>query len=899
MDKRYDSFCAVDPLFYDSLSSAPAQEFPAGDRPDGWRRQASEDWTIWAPAAGESRPQGWKVHVSATLGNAERVLATVRDYCVPRGLAFKHLRGPKLLLMRNSKYAARGASGKFVTIYPRDDAELATICAELAELLAGEPGPYILSDLRYGDGPVYVRYGSFSKRYCLRDGQVVPAIADASGALVPDRRDPVFHVPEWVTLPAFLEPHLAAREAVSTTQVPYKIERALHFSNGGGLYVGRDLRTDEVVVLKEARPGAGLDATGTDAVTRLRRERDMLLRLAGVPGIVRVHDSFTLGEHEFLALSYVTGEPLNKLLVQRHPLVEAPTRRADYTRWALGVHAQVARIIGDIHRAGVVYGDLHLFNVLVDDEDRVTLLDFEVARPVAEPGPPALRNQAFAAPRDRTGFAVDDYALACLRLALFLPLTSMLRLAPAKVTHLADIIAEHFPVPRAELDESVRVILGPRPAPPFETTDTRRRLADGITASASPVRTDRLFPGDIEQFRSGGVNLAHGAAGVLWALAETQMPVDPAHEQWLADRAHAPESGSRLGFHDGLHGVAWALHRLGRKDEAVALLDRCLAEPWRDLGSDLGGGLAGIGLNLAWFAGATGDHRYADAAAQVTDLVAARLRAAPPAATTSGGAHPWAGLHRGAAGPALLFLHRYEQTGDEAMLDLAARALRRDLCACVIRENGAMSVDEGWRTMPYLADGSVGIGLVIDRYLSHRADEQFTTASAAIRRAACFPFYVQPGLFAGRAGIVAYLAARVAAGLDEPGELRRQSGLLSWHLLPFGRHLAVPGNQLLRLSMDLATGSAGVLLARAMADDPALALPFLGPIPGRTAARAARSPVLGRTAARAAQSPVLGRTAAPAAPSPADAPDASPGPTDFRRAEETPSVHSHQIGETP
>ncbi|WP_306206437.1 class III lanthionine synthetase LanKC [Actinoplanes sp. RD1] len=848
MDKRYDSYCAVDPLFYDSLGAAVTQEYAGGELPAGWRRQVSDDWAIWAPGAAESRAQGWKVHISATLGNAERVLAAVRAYCVPRGLAFKHLRGPKLLLMRNSKYAARGASGKFVTIYPRDDAGLETICAELAELLAGEPGPYILSDLRYGDGPVYVRYGSFSKRYCLSDGQVVPAIADASGTLVPDRRDPVFHVPGWVTLPAFLEPHLAARNAVSTTEVPYRIERALHFSNGGGLYVARDLRTDQVVVLKEARPDAGLDATGTDAVARLRRERDMLLRLADVPGIVRAHDSFTLGDHEFLALGYVTGEPLNKLLVQRHPMVA--DGRTDYTRWALGVYAQVERTVRAIHRAGVVYGDLHLFNVLVDDEDRVTLLDFEVARPAGEPGPPALRNQAFAAPRDRTGYAVDDYALACLRLALFLPLTSMLRLAPAKVTHLADIIAEHFPVPRADLDESVRVILGSRPAPPFEITDTRRRLAAGITASATLVRTDRLFPGDIEQFRSGGVNFAHGAAGVLWALAETGMPVDPAHEQWLADRAHAPESGSRLGFHDGLHGVAYVLHRLGRKDEATALLDRCLAEPWHELGTDLSGGLAGLGLNLAWFAAATGDPRYAGAAEEITDLVASRLRAAPPPASTSGGANPYAGLHRGAAGPALLFLHRFEQTGDATLLDLAARALRRDLCACVIRENGAMSVDEGWRTMPYLADGSTGIGLVLDRYLSHRPDEQFTAASAAIRRAACSPFYVQPGLFAGRAGIVAYLAARVAAGLDAPEELRRQSGLLSWHLLPYGRNLAVPGNQLLRLSMDLATGSAGVLLARAMADDPALALPFLGP-------------------------------------------------TDFRRAEETPSVPTHENGDTP
>jgi hypothetical protein len=841
MDKRYDSYCAVDPLFYDSVTNTKAtiSEYAQGrSLPDGWQRDLHDDWTICGPAGDKLPDQGWKIHVSAGLGNAERVLDTVWTYCVARDLGFKFLRGPKMLLLRNSKYAARGSSGKFITVYPHDEAELARTCADLAGLLDGETGPYILSDLRYAAGPVYLRYGAFAARYCLSDdGDVVPALADPSGTLIPDRRDPVFHVPEWVRLPEFLVPHLEARNAVSTTEVPYRIEEALHFSNGGGLYAGRDTRTDAAVVLKEARPGAGLDATGTDAITRLRRERDALRDLADVPGIVRVHDDFALGDHEFLVLEHVAGTPLNKALVQRYPLVDADStadQRAKFTAWVLRVHGQIERIVRDIHRRGIVYGDLHLFNVLVDDDDRVTLLDFEVARPIGDAGPPALRNQAFAAPRDRTGFAVDEYALACMRLSLFLPLTSMLRLAPAKVTHLAGIIAERFPVPAEFLAEAVRVIAG-EPAPPSWSVpaDLPRRLAAGIVDSATPDRQDRLFPGDILQFHSGGVNLAHGAAGVLWALAECGFGRLPEHEQWLVDRIRKPESGSRLGFYDGLHGVAYALHRLGRPDEALDLLELCLAEPYEGLSPDLASGLAGIGLNLAWFAEQTGEQRLADEAEHVATLVAQRLEAAPPAAEISGGRHPRAGLNHGASGPALLFLRRYERSGDPALLDLAARALRRDLRTCVVRENGAMDVNEGWRTMPYLAEGSTGIGLVLDQYLRYRDDQEFRAASAAIRLAARSPFYAQPGLFAGRAGIIAYLAARVAhAAPDDPAraqdvaELDRQAGLLSWHVLPYRENLALPGNQLLRLSMDLATGTAGGLLALTMAADPAVSLPF-------------------------------------------------------------------------
>lgn len=223
MDERYDAYGAVDPLFHDSLTSAQSGQFRAAERPvpEGWEREPIGDWLMYGPQGASLPLQGWKIHISAYLDNAERVLDRVVAYCVPRDLSFKFLRGPRMLLMRNSKDAPRGGSGKFITIYPRDDAELELACKELAELLAGEPGPYILSDLRYGDGPVHVRYGGFVARYCRSaEGTLVLAIENADGVLVPDRRDPVFHVPEWVTLPDFLAPHLVARNATTTGDLP-------------------------------------------------------------------------------------------------------------------------------------------------------------------------------------------------------------------------------------------------------------------------------------------------------------------------------------------------------------------------------------------------------------------------------------------------------------------------------------------------------------------------------------------------------------------------------------------------------------------------------------------------------------------------------------------------------
>ena len=848
MEQEYQQFCMADPSFYDAMHSeeTAGASFATASRPlpDGWSLHEQDDWLVADPAVRQEIPlQGWKIHASATVDNADRVLDAIWDYCVPRGISFKFLRSSTALMARVSKYAPRGYSGKLVTIYPVDDEACQQILTELGSLLDGEASSYILSDLRWGKGPLYVRYGAFANRYAVDEsGEVVEAIEDDTGTLVPDRRDPVFRIPPWVTLPEFLTPHFAARNAVTMTELPYTVERVLHFSNGGGIYVGRDTRTGEQVVLKEGRPHAGLDAWGHDAVRRLVREYETLKRLEGIPGIPKVHDLFWIGEHRFLAMEYVEGDVLGKAIVLRYPLIDpaaGPERYAEFTDWAVNIHRQVANSIAAVHERGVVYGDLHLFNIVVRPDDTVALLDFEVTSTVEEAVRPGLGNPGFSAPRDVSGFDIDLYALACLRLALFLPMTNLLALHRIKARHFAEIIANYFPVAPEFMARAVDVIVPPgTPDLPTQrfTADAwpelRESLARSILASATPERDDRLFPGDPAQFGVGGLGLAHGAAGVLYALDVTGAGRHPEHEQWLLSRATNPPTGTRLGLYDGLHGVAFALDHLGHRQQALDVVDICLRENWTTIGSDLASGLAGFGLNLLHLAETTGEPGLHAAGLRAAELVAERLPELPVSAPDdpapiSGGGQPQAGLLRGRAGQALLLLRAYDETGDVAYLDRAELALRHDLYRCITRENGALEVNEGWRTMPYVDGGSVGIGMALDEFLARREDERFAEASRGARCAAESAMYILPGLFTGRAGILLYLAGRSPAG--DP-DVDRQVRNLSWHALPFGGGTAFPGTALLRLSMDLATGTAGVLLAlgAALHDQP-VGAPLLGP----------------------------------------------------------------------
>lgn len=319
---------------------------------------------------------------------------------------------------------------------------------------------------------------------------------------------------------------------------------------------------------------------------------------------------------------------------------------------------------------------------------------------------------------------------------------------------------------------------------------------------------------------------------MLYALSMAGYPAPPEHVDWLARHATTLAPGGALGLYDGLHGAAYALDHLGRRDTALDVLDICLRERWTDLGSDLSGGLAGIGLNLAHFAACTGEPALSEAAERTLDMVADRLGDVESVPTVSGGPHPYAGLLRGSSGAALLFLRAYERTGESGLLDLAGTALRQDLRRCTVLRDGSMHVNEDWRTMPYLLNGSLGIGMVLDDYLRHRPEEDLLVAAEQIRRAAGCPFVVQSGLFSGRAGLILYLSRRAGAEHAAREAAAEQISRLSWHAVRYQEHLAFPGEQLLRLSQDLATGGAGVLLAVAAAIDPNRAyLPFLAPTP--------------------------------------------------------------------
>ncbi|MFF7726669.1 class III lanthionine synthetase LanKC [Streptomyces sp. NPDC008001] len=844
----------ADPRFVETLDRIDdaAERFARADAPPppGWLRAERGGWVnVHRPEARLPR-QGWKIHASATAARAEHVIDTVWDYCTERGICFKFLRSPAVHRQVDSKQGPRTAGGKLVTVYPADTQELERTLTDLAALLRGVEGPYVLSDLRWGDGPLYVRYGGFRLAYCFSpEGEYVPAMEGPGGGLVPDVRGTSFRVPPWVEVPAFLAARMQeARKAGTPGGFPYRVEKALHFSNGGGVYRAVEKGSGRRVVLREARPHAGLDDSGTDAVARLDREHAVLRRLAGLGCVPRVYARTRHWEHHFLVEELVEGETLQEAVGRRHPLFRHGSGEdevAAYTQWACDVLGRIEKAVAELHGRGIVFGDLQPGNVIVRPDGSVCLVDFETAFETASPADedarPALGTPGFTASWARSGTAVDTYGLAALALALFCPLTPLLRFDAEKYAQLAGWAERRFPLPpgyaarlRADLAPPAGAAAATDDDPPDgsrwpeECTAGGRAaldsLREAILLSATPERQDRLFPGDVRQFDNQGASLAFGAAGVLHALhvtGHTDYAAFGDHVEWLV-RAAERTRWPRPGLYDGLAGVAYVLDELGRPEAAREVLARLDGTGLRGCGAGLFGGLAGIGLARLHFG-------EAEAAARLGARLAQALAGGKPLA----GKADAVGLTHGWSGPALLFTRLYATTGEASWLRHAETALARDLGRCAASPTGEVHVKEGERLLPTLDRGSAGIALALDTYVRHHEDVHFALLRDRMRDGLGTELLLSPGLLDGQAGLLYALAHLAGPGPALAAHLRS----LGLHCVRFKGRRAFAMDGLLRLSMDLATGTAGVLLAvhTALAGGPArmphAPLPLLAPPP--------------------------------------------------------------------
>lgn len=145
----------------------------------------------------------------------------------------------------------------------------------------------------------------------------------------------------------------------------YRLDATVARSGMSMLYRATDLLDGKQVALKV--PHAEMEANPT-LVERFKREQEIGQELDH-PGVVKTYD----GEKRsrlYMVIEWVEGKLLRNLLNEEGKL---PIERA--VNFAL----QICDALDTMHKHGVVHRDLKPENVMVDDNDRIKLIDFGIA----------------------------------------------------------------------------------------------------------------------------------------------------------------------------------------------------------------------------------------------------------------------------------------------------------------------------------------------------------------------------------------------------------------------------------------------------------------------------------------------------------------------------------------
>lgn len=753
----YQPYLQADSDYYELDATEKSDHEFTCSPPADWQDFCQGDWHCCL----SPRPlaqQGWKIHLSVVLGQEQGMLDLVSRYCFTHQLSFKWTRSRRAWLLKNAKYADRAASGKFITIYSEDEGEFVQTVFDLAALLKDfAPGPYILSDRRWQGSPVYYRYGAFKEIVKEISGQKCYCLQAPDGSWLEDRRCPYYCPPDFVQEPAKLaRNNFQVKGADISRLTAYQIKEALHFSNGGGVYLAR--KNGENYVIKEGRPGAGLDGHGQDAFSRIQKEAGWLNKLANVPEVVDIKEDFQAWIHAYLVEEYLPGETLDDYVTENYPFY--PGQRSAYVAKSLQIAEKLRQAVAHVHAQGVAIGDLQAENVMITEDGEVKLIDFEAAAELTAPYHPGIMTAGFS------DLALETYEQA-------------------------DLYALYQTMPKCPLLGKENEVDDRQEGIWPSLNELRGNISRGIKAD---WQSPNLIKGDLPLLEDPAQRLTvdNGALGYGLLLARRGKPAEQGKFlAWL--KKQGVDETIAAGLFTGKAGFGGIIYELGDKAWGRQLI-------WSAQGTSadlsLRSGLAGIALAKIALAKETGLAKSPEVI-KIGEEIAAGYEKMPAN-----------GLMTGRLGAILAlwkigcFLKREDfkevaKTGLDALLE-------KDL----VQVGQHAFLAEDGRRMPYLANGTAGLALVLaaiakDEPKEDRYQEIIIQAAETLDS---FCSYMG-GLFTGYAGL---MLSDLALGRKQA--LGEKIRLLNNYLLPREEGTLVAASCGYRCSMDLATGASGVLL---------------------------------------------------------------------------------------
>jgi serine/threonine protein kinase len=178
----------------------------------------------------------------------------------------------------------------------------------------------------------------------------------------------------------------------------YQIKQKVGEGSMGVVYQAYDPQIDRLVALKVLRPDR---ATNKDIVQRFIKEPIAIGRLSH-PNIVAVYDVGHDQDTVFIAMEFLEGKPLHKVIQEEIPGL----------RTIINIGIQVAGALDYAHQKGIIHRDIKPANIIVQADGSIKLTDFGIAHIEDYTGTMTgagdiLGSPAYMSPEQVTGRPVD------------------------------------------------------------------------------------------------------------------------------------------------------------------------------------------------------------------------------------------------------------------------------------------------------------------------------------------------------------------------------------------------------------------------------------------------------------------------------------------------------------
>jgi serine/threonine protein kinase len=656
---------------------------------------------IWASVGRTNQVQGWKLHLSSIPTEAVNLLSRAVPFLCQRVVSFKVAKDERVLSQLNEGELGATQVGKFMTVYPRSDAEAVELADALTGLTKGFHGPVIVSDLRLGD-VVYTRYGGFNP-IITRDrlGQMFLSIYAPDGTLCIDLQRVPFSSPDGIPNPFInhvSNPQSSTQNALTAPVVAmpssstklfgpnYLVLEVIRHQPKGSIFRAINLRSQEQVsiqVLKQGRQFCLADEHGRDIRTRLRRQEALHNILAGRVPIARAAPYFEVDGDGYLPLEEIPGKSIESFAADVLKSRSWGSLSSADQLTVLRCLEQLLSGIKAMHRAGYVHRDLSASNVWVGEDKKVYLLDLELAHGVNEPLPIfGMGTPGFMSPAQETGafpsFADDVYAVGCVMILLLTGFDPR-RVLFANEMHRARQLMELTNGAPLGLIEKIAQCTSANPAsrPTLENIQTITRQCIRAVAGSFPgsVHNSERLPGKGRwrpRDRAMHENLIYCAQQGLFDTAIQE----EISGLWLSCVSSENRVGSGAfhlcrDAHKGVAGVVYLLGRLARcgygsetaRDRARHAVRWLLAEDSQNaVLPGLYFGEAGVAVAIVEAIAA----RLVDRDVQIEAFISKSLS----------GRLDWPDITHGAAGQGIAAIYSADRLQDNSLLDLSDRCAK-------------------------------------------------------------------------------------------------------------------------------------------------------------------------------------------------------------------------------